>query len=195
MNNRNRTRMVGLGLILAATFADAQSLAEAAKREKERQARARASAPPAKVYSDGSAGDAADGSGSSDSAKGAFTVMERTSTSEPGAADARPLPAVTPAPPRAGSSRSSATADRPVSVTLYMTSWCPYCRRAREMLSSMRNVRLTMYDIEQDRSKNKEMLVKTRGKTAIPVIDVQGLVIQGFSREAIEQAISLMRGN
>lgn len=37
-----------------------------------------------------------------------------------------------------------------VDVILYETSWCPYCKKARELLKEM-GVSLIEYDIEKDR--------------------------------------------
>jgi glutaredoxin-like YruB-family protein len=80
---------------------------------------------------------------------------------------------------------------RDISVVLYMTDWCPYCRKAREYLVSQ-GVSFTEYDIDKDKGKREEMRRKS-GSTSIPVIDVEGTVIRGFSPEAISSAINSKR--
>lgn len=186
---------IGLLVAFGATLGvEAQSLGEVAKREKERQARARATSPPAKVYTEEGS---SDGSGSSDSAKGTFTVMDSTPMSERYASEPRPRPVEEPAAPRRSTDTARATGrtGRTVNVTLYVTSWCPYCKRARALLGSLPNLKVTTHDIEVNKSKNAEMLVKTHGDTAIPVIDVEGRVFQGFSRAAIEAMIEDARAS
>ena len=81
---------------------------------------------------------------------------------------------------------------RDVSVIMYMTAWCPYCQKAREYIKSL-NVRLIEYNIEKDASRKEEMLRKSGGSTGVPVIDVEGIIIKGYSPEAIRGAIEKRR--
>ena len=76
---------------------------------------------------------------------------------------------------------------RDVSVILYETSWCPYCKEAKAYLRSA-GVSLTEYDIEKDRARREEMERKT-GSTSVPVIDVEGIIIRGYVPSAISAAI------
>ena len=79
-----------------------------------------------------------------------------------------------------------------VKVIMYITSWCGYCRKAREYLRSLR-VNLVEYDIEKDPSKGKEMLSKSGGSTGVPLIDVEGIIIRGYSQSAIKDAVEKRR--
>jgi glutaredoxin len=79
-----------------------------------------------------------------------------------------------------------------INVIVYSTSWCGYCRKAKEYLRSL-NVNLVEYDIEKDPGKAKEMLSKSRGSTGVPLIDVEGIIIQGYSQRAIEDAVEKRR--
>jgi len=54
-----------------------------------------------------------------------------------------------------------------IRVIMYMTSWCPYCKKAKDYINSL-GVNLIEYDIEQDSSKNEEMLRKSGGGRAFP---------------------------
>ena len=79
-----------------------------------------------------------------------------------------------------------------INVVMYMTSWCPYCAKAREYIQSL-NVSLTEYDVEKDKSKREEMLRKSGGSRGVPLIDVEGIVIKGYSPSAIKEAVERRR--
>jgi hypothetical protein len=49
-----------------------------------------------------------------------------------------------------------------------------------------------VYDIEKDRSKEKEMLEK-RGKWSVPFMDIEGIYVTGCSEKKIKQAIDQRR--
>ena len=93
------------------------------------------------------------------------------------------------------SESSTLKGNRPISdvkVIMYMTSWCPYCRKAREYINSL-GVKLTEYDIDRDKSKNSEMLSKSGGAKGVPLIDVEGLIIRGYAPDAIKTAVEKRR--
>ncbi|GAB4489169.1 MAG: glutaredoxin domain-containing protein [Thermodesulfovibrionales bacterium] len=75
-----------------------------------------------------------------------------------------------------------------VSVILYSTSWCGYCTQARSYLRSL-GVRLVEYDIEADAKRAAEMRQKSGGSKGVPLIDVEGIILRGFSEESIDDAI------
>jgi glutaredoxin len=77
---------------------------------------------------------------------------------------------------------------RDIYVIMYMTSWCPYCVKAREYLRSL-DVNLIEYNIERDKSKRDEMLSKSGGSTGVPLIDVEGIIIRGYNPSALRAAI------
>ncbi|KAF0146271.1 MAG: glutaredoxin [Nitrospirae bacterium] len=79
-----------------------------------------------------------------------------------------------------------------VEVVMYMTSWCGYCKKAREYINSL-GVRLTEYDVERDKSKNSEMLSKSGGYKGVPLIDVEGVIIRGYVPDAIKTAVEKSR--
>ncbi len=45
------------------------------------------------------------------------------------------------------------------------------------------------YDIEKDEAKKAEMKKLTGGSAMVPVIDVEGIVIRGYSADEIRSAI------
>ena len=81
-----------------------------------------------------------------------------------------------------------------IKVTMYITSWCGYCRKAREYLQSLR-VDLVEYDIEKNPSSEKEMLSKSGGSKGVPLIDVEGIIIRGYSQRAIKDAVEKRRSS
>lgn len=79
-----------------------------------------------------------------------------------------------------------------IRVILYMTSWCPYCGKARNFLRSL-DVQLIEYDIERDKSKREEMLSKSGGSTGVPLIDVEGTILRGYNPDALRSAVERRR--
>jgi glutaredoxin len=77
-----------------------------------------------------------------------------------------------------------------VKVTLYMTDWCGYCRKARELLQTL-DVDLVEYNVEKNREKYAEF--KAKGGRGVPLIDVEGLVIKGYNAESIKSAVEEKR--
>ena len=79
-----------------------------------------------------------------------------------------------------------------IDVIMYMTSWCGYCRKAREYIHSL-GVNLVEYNIEKDAHKREEMSRKSGGPTGVPLIDVERIIIRGYSPEAIQEAVEKRR--
>ena len=75
---------------------------------------------------------------------------------------------------------------------MYMTDWCPYCRKAREYLNSL-GVSLVEYNVEKGRDKAEEGKRKRGGGGGVPVIDVEGIIIKGYSPELIKEAVEKRR--
>jgi glutaredoxin 3 len=63
-------------------------------------------------------------------------------------------------------------------VTLYATSWCPYCTRARALLTS-KGVSFTEIDIEATPGARAEMQARA-GRTSVPQIFVGERHLGGF---------------
>jgi glutaredoxin len=81
---------------------------------------------------------------------------------------------------------------RDINVIMYMTAWCPYCTKAREYIRSL-GVNLVEYNVETDRNKQKEMVQKSGGSRGVPLIDVEGIILKGYSPSAIKAAIERRR--
>ncbi len=77
-------------------------------------------------------------------------------------------------------------------VVLYSTSWCGYCKKAREWLTR-KGVTFTERDVETDEDAMRELAQKTMAAgvqaSGVPVLDVRGKLIVGFDAQAIEDAL------
>ncbi len=54
-------------------------------------------------------------------------------------------------------------------------------------------VTLTEYDIGKDDARKAEMKKLTGGSTMVPVIDIEGIIIRGYSAEEIRSAVERKR--
>lgn len=73
-------------------------------------------------------------------------------------------------------------------VTVYSTLTCPYCRMAKEYLNS-RKIQFRDINVGADKDAAMEM-VKKSGQMGVPVIEINGKVIVGFDRDAIDAALN-----
>ena len=72
-------------------------------------------------------------------------------------------------------------------VELYITSWCPYCKKAMEYFDS-KDIRYKVYDIEKDKQAaiRKKVLDKQNG---VPFAIVNGQGIHGYVPELYAEAL------
>jgi glutaredoxin 3 len=73
-------------------------------------------------------------------------------------------------------------------ITIYSTNTCPYCVMAKEYFEEHK-IEFVEKNVQTDHEAAKEMVEKTH-QMGVPVIDVNGTVIIGFDREAIEKAMA-----
>jgi len=73
-------------------------------------------------------------------------------------------------------------------VELYVTSWCPYCRKAEDFFRS-RGIPFKSYDIEKDQqaAARKKQLDPEGG--GVPFAVINGYAIHGFSPEMYAEAL------
>ncbi len=72
-------------------------------------------------------------------------------------------------------------------VEIYETSWCGYCKKAKNFFRS-RGIKFKTYDIEKDNAAARRMMALTR-RRAVPFVVINGQPIQGYSEQAYEQAL------
>lgn len=70
-------------------------------------------------------------------------------------------------------------------VALYMASWCPHCRKAKDYLDSM-NIPYTAYDIETPLGQEKFEALNAPG---IPIITVGEVRLEGFNQQQLDKAL------
>ncbi|MBN3037701.1 MAG: NrdH-redoxin [Candidatus Diapherotrites archaeon] len=73
-------------------------------------------------------------------------------------------------------------------VIVYSTQTCPWCHRAKDYMKSI-GQEFTDYNVGEDREKAQEMIKKS-GQMGVPVIDIDGKILIGFDKEAIDEALS-----
>ncbi len=97
-----------------------------------------------------------------------------------------------PAPKASGAPSPDPVSSTGLSAIVYGAVWCGPCHQAEKYLQSQ-GVKVHYYDIEKEPARGKEMQKKLRtagmsGGT-IPVIDIDGAILQGFSPRAINRAL------
>jgi glutaredoxin len=84
------------------------------------------------------------------------------------------------------------TEDRPagqLTLTMYGTTSCGYCRRARKLFHLL-GVTYVDKDVQKDPVARREYLEKTGGRTGVPVFDFGGVIMQGYSEEAVRAHVA-----
>ncbi|MBI5401649.1 thioredoxin family protein [Candidatus Wolfebacteria bacterium] len=74
-------------------------------------------------------------------------------------------------------------------ITIYSTPTCPYCEMTKEYFKK-NNIQYEDYDVSANEEKAKEMIQKSH-QMGVPVIDVNGEIIVGFDRPAIDKALKI----
>ena len=74
-----------------------------------------------------------------------------------------------------------------MSVTLYSTPSCSYCRLAKDYLRKHK-IPFSEYNVASNQAKADEMVRKS-GQMGVPVLDINGRILVGFRPEAIEKAL------
>ncbi len=75
------------------------------------------------------------------------------------------------------------------SIIIYSTPSCPYCKQAKAYLAE-RNIPFTDVDVAADAAQAQEMIQKS-GQMGVPVIDVDGEIIIGFNKGALDKALGI----
>ena len=76
------------------------------------------------------------------------------------------------------------------SVDIYITQWCPYCKKAMAYLRS-KKISFTPYDIEQSQYAKLKKQKLAPGYTGVPLTVINGKILKGFSADRFDKALSL----
>jgi len=72
-------------------------------------------------------------------------------------------------------------------IDLYVTSWCPYCKKAETYLDQQ-GLEYQKYDIENDKEAAQRMY-RLAGSGGVPFAIINGVAIKGWSKEAYAAAL------
>lgn len=72
-------------------------------------------------------------------------------------------------------------------IKVYSTETCPWCVKVKQYLKS-RGVEYTEVNVGEDMEGREEM-VKLSRQTGVPVINIEGTIIVGFDKNAIDNAL------
>lgn len=75
-------------------------------------------------------------------------------------------------------------------LVLYTTPTCPHCHRAKKFLNG-KGIEYYEVNVALDREGLSEMRRKS-GQMGVPVLDMKGKIVIGFSKEKIETALREM---
>ena len=73
-------------------------------------------------------------------------------------------------------------------VKVYSTSTCPWCIKVKEFLKS-KNVKFEDINVGIDQKAAEDMVEKS-GQMGVPVTEINGKIIVGYDREAIEKDLA-----
>jgi glutaredoxin len=132
-------------------------------------------------------------------------TMSRSAWDEIGAGRRKArLEALAPTPPPAPSAEPAASGakqqspDARIIAVIYGASWCKPCHSAADYLKA-RGITVIQKDIEASEAAQAEMQQKLaragRGGASIPVIDIMGQLLVGFSPGALDQALQNARNS
>lgn len=74
-------------------------------------------------------------------------------------------------------------------VIVYSTQTCPWCQKTKEFLKENK-IDFKEIDVGSDEKAAKEMMEKS-GQMGVPVIDIDGTIIQGFDEAKLKKALNL----
>jgi len=89
---------------------------------------------------------------------------------------------------------SASEAEGGPKITVYMTSWCGYCRKARQLLDTL-EAEYVAVDIEKDRDAAIEYRKKSGGSGGVPLIDFDGELVRGYNEQSIRRLARKVQQN
>ncbi len=75
-----------------------------------------------------------------------------------------------------------------MNVKIYTTTQCHFCHVAKEFFKK-NSIKYQEINVENDEAAAEEMIEKS-GQMGVPVIEINGEIIVGFNRPAIEKALN-----
>lgn len=75
-----------------------------------------------------------------------------------------------------------------MTVKVYSTPTCPYCKLAKDYLKE-KNIAFEDIDVAANSDAAQDM-VKKSGQMGVPVLEINGQIIVGWNKSAIEEALA-----
>lgn len=76
-----------------------------------------------------------------------------------------------------------------MNIKVYSTPTCPYCKLVKEYLAE-KKLPFTEIDVAGNQAAANEM-VKLSGQMGVPVIDIDGQIIVGWNKNALEEVLGV----
>jgi len=76
------------------------------------------------------------------------------------------------------------------SVDIYITSWCPYCKKAMAYLRS-NNISFNTYNIETDKRAKLRKQKLAPGYAGVPLTVINGKILKGFTSSRFDKMLNL----
>jgi glutaredoxin 3 len=76
-----------------------------------------------------------------------------------------------------------------MNIKVYSTPTCPYCKLVKDFLNEQK-ISFTEIDVASSPAAANEM-VKLSGQMGVPVVDVDGQIIVGWNKVALEDALKV----
>ena len=73
-------------------------------------------------------------------------------------------------------------------IKINSTSWCPACVKAKKNLG-LKGLAFSEINVA-DAHEDREEVFKVSGQRTVPVLDINGEIIVGFDKSAIDKAIN-----
>lgn len=73
-------------------------------------------------------------------------------------------------------------------IKVYSTDSCSWCMKVKQYFK-LRNIDFEDVNVQKNMSAKREMIEKTN-QMGVPVIDINGIIIVGFNRTAIDDALN-----
>lgn len=73
-------------------------------------------------------------------------------------------------------------------VSIYSTPTCTYCAMAKAFFKE-KGIQYEEFDVATDTLKRQEMIERS-GQMGVPVIDIDGQLMVGFSKEKLEELLA-----
>jgi glutaredoxin 3 len=74
-----------------------------------------------------------------------------------------------------------------MTIKLYTTPTCPYCKLVKEYFKE-KNISYSEVDVANNAAAANEM-VKLSGQMGVPVIDIDGRIIVGWNKNALDEVL------